>query len=105
MALAAHSQLAPDSDPVVNERLVRARGDAQFGYLLVPGGLETTFTETEGCACTFGQQISPPGCGLCQLSDRCGFFPGCEPPALHVACCSSRDLRVTDTIRVQASHT
>ena len=35
----SRGQFPPDSDPALNERLVRARGDAQFGYLPVPCGL------------------------------------------------------------------
>ena len=97
-------QFPPDSDPAANERLVRPRGDAQFGYLPVPGGLQATFTETKCCACTFGQQISPPSCGLCQLGNRRDFLVGCELPALGVACCCSSDLRVTYPIRIVASH-
>ena len=95
---------AADVDPPLDQRLVGAGGDAQFGDLLVPGGVGPAFTETERRARVLGQQIRPPGRGLGQFGDRPGFLVGGKPPALGVPRSGSRDLGIAKSIRVRAVH-
>ena len=53
------SPFASDIDPPLDQRLVGAGGDAQFGDLLIPGGVGPAFAETECGACALGQQVRP----------------------------------------------
>jgi hypothetical protein len=91
-------------DPALDQRLIRASGDAQFRDLLVPGGVGPVLAETECRARALGQQVGAPGRGLGQLGDRRGLLIGGEPPALGVPGGGSRDLGVAKTIRIRAGH-
>jgi hypothetical protein len=93
-----------DVDPSLDQRLVGAGGDAQFGDLLVAGGVGPAFAETECRARTLGQQVRPPACGLGQVGDRAGFLVGGKPPALSVPRSGSRDLGIAESIRIRAVH-
>lgn len=62
--------LPPNRNPALDQGLVCPGGDVQFGNLPVPGCVLAVLAEAERYACTFSQQVSPPGCGLREFGDR-----------------------------------